>query len=169
MTTLQMCLFLERERDLPPRGAVLGLSWTLCWRSWAAPGTYAAGLGALLGLCCRSWAALGPYVEGLEPLLGPLLAVLGGLGLKSGQGRRSGQRSGPKSRRSSSASGCEARRGSVSEAFRRNLSFDFCSQKTGQTTPGKKCDQHVVKTVVSKHCLFVAGCLSLLLLLFLVC
>ena len=33
MTTLKMCLFLERERDLPPRGAVLGLPWTLCWRS----------------------------------------------------------------------------------------------------------------------------------------
>ena len=81
-----MCLFLERERDLPPRGAVLGLPWTLCWRSWAAPGTYAAGLGVLLGLCCRSWAALGPYVEGLGPLLGPLLAVLGCLGPKSGQG-----------------------------------------------------------------------------------
>ena len=83
---LKTCLFLERERDLPPRGAVLGLPWTLCWRSWAAPGTYAAGLGALLGLCCRSWAALGPYVEGLGPLLGPLLAVLGCLGPKSGQG-----------------------------------------------------------------------------------
>ena len=81
-----MCLFLKRERDLPPRGAVLGLPWTLCWRSWAAPGTYAAGLGALLGLCCRSWAALGPYVEGLGPLLGPLLAVLGCLGPKSGPG-----------------------------------------------------------------------------------
>ena len=72
-----MCLFLERERDLPPRGAVLGHSWTLCWRSWAALGAYVAGLWALLGLCWRSWAVLGTYVGGPGPLLGPMLAVLG--------------------------------------------------------------------------------------------
>ena len=87
MATLKMCLFLERERDLWPRGqsgaalgsclgglgpllgpmlAVLGRSWGLSSRSW--------------GLCWRSWAALGIYVGGL----GPLLAVLGGLGPKSG-------------------------------------------------------------------------------------
>ena len=79
MTTLKTCLFLERERDLRPRGAVLGRSWDLCWRSWAAPGAYVAGLGPLLGLCGRSWAALGPYVRGLGPLLGPMFAILGPL------------------------------------------------------------------------------------------
>ena len=66
MPTLKMCVFLERGRDLRPGGglgpllglmlAVLGRSWSLCWRSWAALGTYVGGLG---------------------PLLGPMLAVLG--------------------------------------------------------------------------------------------
>ena len=82
--TLNMWLFLERERDLRPGerswaaleacvgglgpllepihvgglGAVLGRSWGLCWRSWA--------------LCWRCWAALGPYVGGLGPLLEPM-------------------------------------------------------------------------------------------------
>ena len=112
MATLRMCLFLERERDLWPRGqsgaalgaclgglgpllepvlAVLGRSWVLCWRSWAALGAYVGGLGLLLGLCgrswClswRSWAALGAYVGGLGPLLGCMLALLGGLGLLEG-------------------------------------------------------------------------------------
>ena len=77
MTTLKMCLFLERERDLRPGG-----------RSGAALGAYVVGLGPLLdpmlavlcrswGLCWRSWAALGAYVGGLGPLLEPMLAVLG--------------------------------------------------------------------------------------------
>ena len=84
MATLKMCLFLERERDLWPRGqsgaalgaylgglgpllepvlAVLGRSWVLCWRSWAALGAYLRDLGASVG--------------GLGPLLGSMLAVLG--------------------------------------------------------------------------------------------
>ena len=33
-------------------------------------------LGRSYGLCWRSWAALGAYVGGLGPLLGPMLAVL---------------------------------------------------------------------------------------------
>ena len=41
-----------------------------------------AVLGRSWGLCWRSWAALGAYVDGLGPLLGPKLAVLGGLGAK---------------------------------------------------------------------------------------
>ena len=75
MTTLKMCLFLERERDLRPEG-----------RSWAALGDYVGGLGALFepmlavlgrswSLCWRSWAALGAYVGGLGSLLGPIWAV----------------------------------------------------------------------------------------------
>ena len=58
--------------------AVLGSSWSPCWRSWAARGAHGSGLGALLGsmlavlrrswgLCWRSWAALGAYVGGLGP------------------------------------------------------------------------------------------------------
>ena len=65
MATLKMCLFLERERDLWPRG-----------QSWGALGPYVGGLGPVLGLCWRSWAALGAYVGGLGPLLAPKLAVL---------------------------------------------------------------------------------------------
>ena len=34
-------------------------------------------LGCSYGLCWRSWAALGVYVGGFGPLLGPKLAVLG--------------------------------------------------------------------------------------------
>ena len=51
-------------------------------------GAYVGGLGPLWALCWRSWAALGSYVGGLGPQvggLGPLLAVLGGLGPKSGR------------------------------------------------------------------------------------
>ena len=50
-----MCLFPEWERDLRPGGglepllgamfAVLGRSWSLCWRSWAALGAYVGDLG----------------------------------------------------------------------------------------------------------------------------
>ena len=51
---------------------VLGRSWDLCVRSWAALGAYVGGLGAILGpmlaiLSC-SWASTG----GPGPLLGPL-------------------------------------------------------------------------------------------------
>ena len=85
-----------------------GRSRALSWRSWAALGPYVGGLGPLLGpvlavlgrscgvssrswsLCWQSWAALGIYVGGL----GPLLAVLGGLGPKSGQNPSGNQ--GPK-------------------------------------------------------------------------
>ena len=79
MTNLKRCLFLERERDLRPWVAVLVRSWTLCWRSGAAPGAYVGRLGPLLGLCGRSWTAIGPYVGSLGPLLGPMFAVLGRL------------------------------------------------------------------------------------------
>ena len=50
---------------LGPLLAVLGRSWALCWRSWAA---------------------LRASVDDLGPLLGPMLAVLGALGSKSGPG-----------------------------------------------------------------------------------
>jgi hypothetical protein len=84
MATLNMCLFLERGRDLWPWG-----------QSWAALGSYLGGLGSLLGpmlavlgrswaLCWRSWAALGAYVGGPGPLLGPMLAVLAALGVSVG-------------------------------------------------------------------------------------
>ena len=43
-----------------------------------------AVLGRSWGLRCRSWAALGAYVGGLGLLLGPMLAVLGALGPKCG-------------------------------------------------------------------------------------
>ena len=80
-----------------PMLAVLGCSWGLCWRSWAALGAYVGGLGLLLGLCGpsgsllgpilgilgRSWDLLGAYVGGPGPLLGPLLAVLSRLGPKN--------------------------------------------------------------------------------------
>ena len=67
--------------------AVLGRSWSLCWRSWAALGPYVGGLGLLLGpmlavLGC-SW--------GLSwwswPLLEPKLAVLGRIRAKVAQTR----------------------------------------------------------------------------------
>ena len=57
--------------------AVLGRSWDLCWRSWAAPGPLWAVLSRSWGLFARSWVALGAYVGGLGPLLEPMLAVLG--------------------------------------------------------------------------------------------
>ena len=77
----------DREVDWPV-WVVLGRSWGLCVRSWAALGAYVGGLGPLLEpmlavlgrswrLCWRSWAALGAYVGGPGPLLGPMLAVLG--------------------------------------------------------------------------------------------
>ena len=55
---------------LGPLWPVLGCSWCLCRRSWAALGTYVGGLGPLLALSRRSWAALGTYVGDLGPLLG---------------------------------------------------------------------------------------------------
>ena len=72
----------DREVDWPV-WVVLGRSWGLCVRSWAALGAYVGGLGPLLepmlavlgrswGLCWRSWAALGAYVGGLGLLLGPM-------------------------------------------------------------------------------------------------
>ena len=76
---------------LGPMLAVLGHSWGLCWRSWAALGTYVGGLGPVLGLtfgimgyswglCWRFWAALGAYVGGLGT----------GSGRKAAQTRKSG-------------------------------------------------------------------------------
>ena len=64
----------DREVDWPA-WVVLGRSWDLCMRSWAALGAYVGGPGP-------SWAEVG----GPEPLLGPMLAVLGRLGPKSGPG-----------------------------------------------------------------------------------
>ena len=67
----------RRERDLesgsgPLLGllcAILGRSWGLCGRPWAALGASVCDLGPLLG----SWGLCG----GLGPLFGPLWAVLG--------------------------------------------------------------------------------------------
>ena len=64
--TLKMCLFLERERDLRLGG-----------QSWGALEPMLTVLGCSWGVCWRSWAALGPYVGDLGPLLGPLLAIVG--------------------------------------------------------------------------------------------
>ena len=61
---------------LGPLRAVLGCSWHLCWRSWAALGAFVGGPDPLLS----PWAALGAYVGGPGLLLGPVLAVLGPLG-----------------------------------------------------------------------------------------
>ena len=61
----------DREVDWPV-WVVLGRSWDLCVRSWAALGAYVGGLGAVLGpilaILGRSWASTG----GPGPLLGPL-------------------------------------------------------------------------------------------------
>ena len=61
----------DREVDWPV-WVVLGRSWGLCVRSWAALGAYVGGLGAVLGpilaILDRSWASTG----GPGPLLGPL-------------------------------------------------------------------------------------------------
>ena len=72
----------DREVDWPV-WVVLGRSWGLCVRSWAALGAYVGGLGAVLGptlailslswasiggLGC-TWAALGACVGDLGPLL----------------------------------------------------------------------------------------------------
>ena len=57
--------------------SVLGRTWNLCWRSWAALGAYVGGLGPLLermlavlgrswSLCWRSEAGLGIYAGGPE-------------------------------------------------------------------------------------------------------
>ena len=60
-----------------PLLAVLGRSWGLCWRSWAALRAYVGGLGSLLGPMLTILVPLGTYVGGLGPLLGLMLAVLG--------------------------------------------------------------------------------------------
>ena len=81
MAKLKMCVFLKRERDLRPRGAVMGRSRDLCWRSWAALGAYVGGLGPLSvpmwavlgcswGLSWRSGAAVGASVVSLGTLSG---------------------------------------------------------------------------------------------------
>ena len=95
MATLKMRLFLKREGDLRPRGAVLSRPWGvcrrswphlggsrgLCWQSWSAleasvgglgplSGPFVRGPGSAWGLCCRAWAVLGP-------LFGAMLVVLG--------------------------------------------------------------------------------------------
>ena len=48
----------NREVDWPV-WVVLGRSWGLCVRSWAALGAYVGDLGRSLGLFGRSWAVLG--------------------------------------------------------------------------------------------------------------
>ena len=61
----------DREVDWPV-WVVLGRSWGLCVRSWAALGAYVGGLGAVLGpmlaILGRSWGSTG----GPGPILGPL-------------------------------------------------------------------------------------------------
>ena len=61
----------DREVD-GPVWVVLGRSWDLCVRSWAALGAYVGGPGAVLGpilaILGRSWASRG----GPGPLLGSL-------------------------------------------------------------------------------------------------
>ena len=84
---------------LEPMLAVLGRSWDLCWRSWAALGAYVGGLGLLLGPMLAVLGGLEAYVGGLGPLSGPMLAVLGrswGLSRRSWEGIRpkSGQNHG---------------------------------------------------------------------------
>ena len=60
----------DREVD-GPVWVVLGRSWGLCVRSWAALGAYVGGLGPVLGstlaILGRSWASTG----GPGPLLEP--------------------------------------------------------------------------------------------------
>ena len=51
--------------------AVLGDSWSLHWRSWAALGTYVGGLGASCGLSGRSWAEVVGLGRGSGPKSGP--------------------------------------------------------------------------------------------------
>ena len=61
---------------LDPMLAVLGRSWGLCWRSWAALKAYVGGLGSRSG---PMWAVLGAD-QGLSwrswPVLGPKRSVL---------------------------------------------------------------------------------------------
>ena len=77
----------DREVDRPA-WMVLGRSWGLCVRSWAALGAYVGGLGGglgtyggdlgpLLGLYGRSGSALGASVCGPGLLLEPMLAIWG--------------------------------------------------------------------------------------------
>ena len=61
---------------LDPLLAVLGRSWGLCWRSWAALGVYVGGPGPLLGLLWAVLGRLGAYVGGP----GRLLVLSGGSG-----------------------------------------------------------------------------------------
>ena len=61
--------------------AVLGRSWNLRWRSWAALEASVGGLGLSWGLCGWSWAALGATVGGLG----------GGSGRKVAQARAGAQ------------------------------------------------------------------------------
>ena len=87
--------------------AVLGRSWGLCWRSWAALKAYVGGLGsrsgpmwAVLGadqgLCGRSWLRIRAHVGGPGLLSGRLWAILAALGpsvggLGAGSGRKVAQ------------------------------------------------------------------------------
>ena len=71
--------------------AVLGRSWGLCWRSWAALRAYVGGLGS--GLKLAVLARLGAKVLGLGSGSGPKLKVLACLGAKAvGLGRGSGRK-----------------------------------------------------------------------------
>ena len=54
----------DREVD-GPVWEVLGRSWGLCVRSWAALGAYVGGPGSLSGPMFAVLAALGPSVGGL--------------------------------------------------------------------------------------------------------
>ena len=62
---------------LGPMLAVVGRSWALMGGLEPLLGPLCPVLGCSWSLCWRSWAALGTYVGGLGPLLGPMLAVFG--------------------------------------------------------------------------------------------
>ena len=73
--------------------AVLGRSWSLCWRSWAALGAHIRGLGSGSGLKLAVLACLGAKVVGLGSGSEPKLTVLACLGAKAvGLGRGSGRK-----------------------------------------------------------------------------
>ena len=76
-----------------PMLTVLGRSWDLCWRSWAALGAYVGGLGSGSGPKLAVLACLGAKVVGLGSGSGPKLTVLACLGAKAvGLGRGSGRK-----------------------------------------------------------------------------
>ena len=63
-----------------PLCAVLGRSWSLCWRSGGDLETYVGDLELLLSLYGRSWATLGASIGGLGCTWVALGAYVGHLG-----------------------------------------------------------------------------------------